>query len=148
MTSRDYRDIIGGLVMAALGLLIFLHAQRYEIGSLAAMGPGFFPAALGLLLSIFGALVAIPAFFRAGEPIGFNWRAYLLVISSLLLFALTLRSLGIVLATALAVVSSSFASPVQTMKGRGVLVVSVVAITYVVFILGLNMRIPVWPTLF
>lgn len=148
MTSSDHRDIAGGMLMTAIGLFIIVFAQRYQIGTMDNMGPGYFPLALGVLLSLFGLMIAIPAFFRTGRPITVNWRGYLFVVGSLLFYALTLRTLGLLLSTGMAVLLSSLASPVLTLKGRLVLIVCVVAIIYVVFILGLNMRLPLWPSVF
>lgn len=146
LTTTDHHDLIGGMLILAIGVFIIFYAQRYDTGTLTNMGPGYFPLAMGFLMSIFGLMVAIPAFFRAGEPIRVNWRNCLLVIGSLVFYALTLRTLGLLLSTAMAVLISSAASRVLTLKGRAVLVVCIVAVTYVVFILGLSMRLPVLPT--
>ncbi|MGR2737456.1 tripartite tricarboxylate transporter TctB family protein [Billgrantia sp. Q4P2] len=148
MTSTDHRDLVGGMLMLTLGVFIIVYTQRYDIGTLANMGPGYFPLVLGVLLTIFGCLIAIPAFFRTGTPITVNWRSYLLVIGSLLFYALTLRTLGLLLSTGMTVLLSSMASPVLALKGRLVLVLCVVGVTYLVFMLGLNMRLPLWPSIF
>ncbi|MDE2515298.1 MAG: tripartite tricarboxylate transporter TctB family protein [Rhodospirillales bacterium] len=53
------RERIGGALMIALGLTVTAIAARYRLGTLAVMGPGFFPAALGVILVFCGGLVAI-----------------------------------------------------------------------------------------
>ena len=81
MHKRDTRDIIGGLGLAAIGLFAVIYGQRYEFGDLNRMGAGYFPVALGALLAVLGMLIALPAFFRRGEPMrgegrgGFRQRA-------------------------------------------------------------------------
>ena len=45
-----YRDIIGGLFWLGVGVLFFVWSTRYPRGSLRQPGPGFIPAALGILL--------------------------------------------------------------------------------------------------
>jgi len=145
VSSPDYRDIIGGLLLTALGVFIVVSAQRYELGTLSSMGPGYFPTMLGGLMAVFGLMIAVPALFRTGESLDINWRGYALVVGSLIFFALALRPLGLLLTTAISVFISSLASSAINLKGRLVLVVCVLFLTYVIFVLGLSMRLPLLP---
>ncbi|MDP2263799.1 MAG: tripartite tricarboxylate transporter TctB family protein [Hydrogenophaga sp.] len=145
MTNKDNQDIIGGLALTALGVFAAVHAQTYEFGSLTRMGAGYFPVALGVILSLLGLLIAIPAFFRKGQPIQVEWKTFVLVMAGIVAFALTLKVLGLVLATALSVIISSLADHDTRWKGRIALAVGVAAVTYVVFSLGLSMVLPIWP---
>jgi len=144
MKIRDRHDIIGGFTLTALGLFVVFYSQRYEFGDLNRMGPGYFPVALGVLLTVLGLIIAIPALFREGERIHFDGAPFLLVVGSLAAFAMALKPLGIVAATVISVVISSMASE-MSWKARALLAIGVAAITYVVFIFGLSMVIPVWP---
>lgn len=145
MTNKDNQDIIGGLALTALGVFAAVHAQTYEFGSLTRMGAGYFPVALGVILALLGLLIAIPAFFRKGQPIQVEWKTFVLVMAGIVAFALTLKVLGLVLATALSVIISSLADHDTRWKGRIALAVGVAAVTYVVFSLGLSMVLPIWP---
>jgi hypothetical protein len=60
-------------------------------------------------------------------------------------FALTLKVLGLILATALAVMISSLADNETRWKGRILLAIGVAAITYLVFGFALGMVLPAWP---
>jgi hypothetical protein len=60
------KDYYGGALMVLIGLAAFHAAQSYHIGSLSQMGPGFFPAALGVLMACMGVLIAISA--RRAKP--------------------------------------------------------------------------------
>jgi hypothetical protein len=144
MKIRDRHDIIGGFTLTALGIFVIVYAQRYEFGDLNRMGPGYFPVALGVLLTVLGLIIAIPALFRDGERIHFDLAPFLLVVGSLSAFAVALKPLGIVLATMISVVISSMASEMSWIA-RGLLAIGIAAITYGVFIFGLSMVIPVWP---
>lgn len=144
MKIRDRHDIIGGLTLTALGIFVVFYAQRYEFGDLNRMGPGYFPVALGVMLTILGLIIMIPAFFREGERIHFDLAPFLLVTASLVAFATALKPLGIMLATVISVVLASMASD-MTWVGRTLLAIAIAAVTYVVFIFGLSMLIPVWP---
>lgn len=144
MKSKDTRDIIGGFALVALGLFAALYAQRYDIGELQEMGPGYFPVALGILLAILGLFIAIPAFFREGTSIEIEWKSLLWVLLSIAIFAIALTTAGLIIATILSVLASSVPSK-SSWKTRVILALCVAAITYSVFLYGLGMVLPVWP---
>jgi hypothetical protein len=144
--QRDYYDIIWGGILALLGLGVAAYAvMHYDLGSLRRMGPGFFPVVLGIGLAGLGAVIAIPAFGRTGEPRPFAWPETIGVIGSLLLFGLLLNRIGLMGATAITVLVASSVAPRKGIIWRLVLTVVVTALIWVLFILGLNMSIPVWP---
>ena len=65
--------------------------RNYPQGSSARMGPGYFPTALGAILAIFGVVSIGRSFLRPGEAISaFAWRPLVLVLGSVVLFALLL----------------------------------------------------------
>lgn len=144
MKSKDTRDIIGGFVLVAIGLFAALYARRYDLGELQEMGPGYFPTALGILLIVLGLFIAIPAFFREGTAIHIEWKSLFWVLISIAVFAIALTKAGLVVATILSVLAASV--PSQTSwKLRFILALCLAAITYVVFLYGLGMVLPVWP---
>ncbi|MBA4264963.1 MAG: tripartite tricarboxylate transporter TctB family protein [Comamonadaceae bacterium] len=145
MKSKDMQDLVGGLAVMALGIFAAIYAQRYEFGDLNRMGPGYFPVALGVVLAVLGLLIAVPAFLRNGEKIHVEWKTFLLVLGSIVVFALTLKVLGLILATVLAVIVSSLADRETRWKGRIILAIGVAAVTYMVFGFGLGMVLPAWP---
>lgn len=146
MGNRDIRDVVGGLAMMALGAFVGWYAYgEYEMGQLNRMGPGFFPVGLGLFLAVIGFFIALPAFFRSGTPVKIEFRTLLSVTISILAFSFLLKSLGIVLATVVAVLISSIADREISWKARVLVAIGVAAMTWVVFILGLSMVLPVWP---
>lgn len=144
MKSKDTRDIIGGFALVALGLFAALYAQRYDIGELQEMGPGYFPVALGILLAILGLFIAIPAFFREGTSIEIEWKSLLWVLLSIAIFAIALTTAGLIIATILSVLAASVPSK-SSWKTRVILAICIAAITYSVFLFGLGMVLPVWP---
>ena len=58
---QRYRDQAGGALMIAVGLGAIIEGQTYSFGSLARMGPGFFPVVLGALLGLAGVEIAASA---------------------------------------------------------------------------------------
>ena len=145
---RDWSDVAGGLVLAALGLAACLWAvAHHDLGTLRRMGPGFFPAGLGALLAVLGLIVALPALRRAATAPRVEPWAALAVLAAILIFGLGLMRLGLVGATAASVLVATLPAPHPGWRWRIVLAVAVTALTVLVFSLGLRMTIPLWPRL-
>jgi hypothetical protein len=145
MKQKDMQDVIGGLGLAALGLFAAIYAQRYEFGDLNRMGAGYFPVTLGALLAVLGLMIAVPAFFRSGPAISVQWKTFALIMASIVAFALTLKVLGLILATVLSVLLATLADHETRGKGRLMIAGGVAAVTYLVFGFGLSMTLPIWP---
>lgn len=60
-------DVLAGSTFVALGLAFALGGRTYGIGSTKAMGPGFVPVVLGVILTVLGAVITAAA-FRGGNP--------------------------------------------------------------------------------
>lgn len=144
MKHKDLQDLIGGVLLSAVGLFFALYSQRYDLGTAARMGPGYFPTVLGWTLTVLGVLVALPALFRKGPPVKIQLGNFLFVMAALLLFAFSLRSLGMVAATFLASFVASLADRDITWKGRALMSAGVTVLTVLVFSMGLNMVLPLW----
>jgi len=144
MIKRDLRDVLGGLLMIAIGGFAAIYGQRYQMGQLQQMGPGYFPVVLGSLLAVLGSFIMVPALFRSGTSIVIQWKSLLWVTASIVLFAGLLNVVGLLLATIVCVLTSSMASTLS-LKAKIILAVCVACLTYLIFSLGLGMLIPVWP---
>lgn len=146
--GRDWADVWGGAVLALLGAAVALHAgMRLEFGTLRAMGPGFFPVTLGVLLVVLGAAIAIPGWWRRAEPLAIRWGDAAAVIAAILIFGLGMSRLGVVPACFAAVLVASVPAPHEGWRWRVLLAGAVTLLVYLVFILGLRMGLPVWPRL-
>lgn len=96
--QRDYHDLWGGAVLAATGAAVALYCLgNYDFGSLRQMGPGFFPVVLGVILTLLGVLIALPAWFRAGKAAPFAALDALAVLAAIAVFAFGLGRLGLIL---------------------------------------------------
>lgn len=144
MKTRDYQDLIGGGLLIVVGLFAALYAQQYETGTLARMGPGFFPTSLGILLAILGGFIFVPALFRQGVMPEVQWRNLILVMGGIIAFALTLRTLGLIVACIVTVIITSLADRETTWRLRLVLSVVIMLMTVGIFKIGLGMVIPLW----
>jgi len=145
LKSRDQIDLFGGLLMLAIGVFVALFAQRYQFGTPARMGPGFFPQLLGWILVALGLVITVSAWFRSGEAPTVQWKNALFAVSALLAFAVLLRPGGLVLATFSAAFVASMADNQSTWIGRLLISAGVTALAAMIFVGGLRMSLPLWP---
>ncbi|PSJ46358.1 tripartite tricarboxylate transporter TctB family protein [Zobellella endophytica] len=146
MIKRDFRGVIGGLGLSlAGGFAAWYGNGNYQVGGIHDMGPGFLPVILGGVLALLGLLIAIPAWFRAGEAVGTEWASAFFVILSLLVFGGLLALAGLVVATVLAALVALIPDR-KLGTGRKInTALGIAAITYAVFSLGLGMAVKTWP---
>src|SRR5438270_10687076 len=91
---QDKKDQYGGGVLIVVGLATMYQSSRYDVGSLAAIGPGFFPMVMGVILTLCGVAIA---FTRSeavederdsdvlGRP---EWRGWFCILGGVLSFVL------------------------------------------------------------
>lgn len=144
--QRDWTDLLGGAAMAALGLAIAAYsAAHYDLGTLRRMGPGFLPLGMGAMLAVFGLLIAVPAWSRQGQPVAIAWFETLCVLGAILILGFGMDRLGLIPATAVAVLVASAAAPRGGILWRLVLAAVISVLTWAIFSAGLRLTVPVWP---
>jgi hypothetical protein len=145
MLSRDYKDIIGGLILVVAGICYsWYSAESYDLGTLRRMGPGMFPMALGVVLAGFGLALMIPAFFRQGEMLRVRIWSPIFVLTGVGGFALTINPLGLFPAIVTGVVISSLAELRPRPLAVTALCVFLCALSWLTFRVGLGLTIPLW----
>ena len=150
MKIKSQRDFWAGLMFVAAGLGFTWGAQYYSFGTSARPGPGYFPFGLGLILAALGALTLFEALTietEDGEPVGrFAWKPLVTILVSVVLFGLLLPRLGMALTIPILVFISSLAG--DEFHWRDAIINSVVLAigSWAIFILGLKLVIPLWPT--
>ena len=149
MKIKSQRDFWSGLMFVAIGLGFAWGATNYNFGSSARPGPGFFPFGLGLLMAILGAVVLFKALVvetEDGEPIGpWAFRPLLIIMGSVGLFGFTLPLLGMAVALPILIVMCSLAGDEFHWKDAIVSVVVLTLGSWLIFIKGLSLVIPLWP---
>lgn len=148
MQDRDHRDLVAGLLLALLGGTTALYAgSEYALGTLRRMGPGMVPMTLGVLLATGGLAIASAAWFRPGERVELRLLTPLILLSGIVAFALMIEPFGLLpavfAAAAIATCAELELRPLRIL-GTGL---TLCAVTWGVFILGLGLPMPAvaWP---
>lgn len=143
MYQRDYGDITGGALLSALGVSVAVYAtQHYSLGTLTRMGPGMFPIAIGYLLILLGAIIMLPAFFRAGEFPSIKWRPIVACLLAVFLFGFLIERVGIAFTILALSCAAVLADNKLGVKGAAALGVSLAAIGVFVFGYALGINAP------
>jgi hypothetical protein len=145
---RHPKDFFAGLMFIAFGLGAIVIGSNYPLGVAARMGPGYFPRILGILLVVLGAALSIRGLRLDGAKITLESpRPLIIVIGSVVLFAMTVSTLGLVLSSILLIFVSSAASKEFRWKEALVSGAILAALSVAGFIWGLGLQFSIWPTL-
>lgn len=150
MKIKSQQDFWSGLMFLVVGALFAWGAiSNYSFGSSARPGPGYFPFGLGVILSIIGAFILFEALTietEDGEPLGdIAWRPLLVILVSIAGFGFVLPRLGMFISLPLLVIVSSLASDEFSWKGAIGGAVFLTIFSWVIFIKGLGLTIPLLP---
>ncbi len=143
------KDTAAGVLFMVVGAGALAIGADYRTGSLLHMGPGYFPRMMSALLLFLGAIVAIlglrhrRALPEAAPP--WSWRAMATVLGGIVLFGFGLERFGLVASITALTLVSAYAEPRRGIIETLVLAVSMNAIAWLVFVLGLGMPLPLWP---
>ena len=116
------------------------------MGSAMVMGPGYFPTVVGGVLVFLGLVIIFRSLWLRSEAINpWGVRPLILVLGSVVLFALVIQPLGLVLATLLLIVISSLGSMEFRIIEVSILSLVLAAFAAGVFVYGLGLPISLWP---
>ena len=148
---KNPKDFWAGVMFAVIGFAfaIIVKVYDYPMGTLSRMGAGYFPFVLGNVMGVLGLIVLGQALFTKGGPIGkFAWRPLIWVLSAFVIFGLTAKLLGLVIAILLLVVISSYGGHEHRWKEAIISSVILAASSIAVFVYGLKLPFPIWPEFF
>jgi hypothetical protein len=146
---KNQKDFWAGVLFLLVGAGFAIGAQSYSFGSSARPGPGYFPFGLGILLALLGVfeIIKASASRTPQESIG-PWpiKQMAIILFAVVLFGLAVPRLGLVIALPILILVASI--PSGEFRTVEVLVNSVVItiFSWLVFIKGLGLTIPVLPS--
>ena len=150
MKIKSQRDFWSGLMFLVTGAGFAVGATNYSMGTSARPGAGYFPLILSVILTIMGAVVLFEALTietEDGEPIGnIAWRPLIVIVIAITVFGILLPRMGMLVTVPVLIIMVSFAG--DEFGWIGVIVSSVVltAFSWLIFIKGLGLTIPLFPS--
>lgn len=150
-------DLWSALFMFVIGLATAIGSLNYEIGTLANMGPGYFPLIAGIALLLVSGLIFIKGlatYYKSKEfssktkanciNLRPRWRVWFFIIAAMLAFVLLSRYVGLEVATFVTVVLAALADPANSWKNILLLASALTAFVVLVFYYFLQIQIPLW----
>ena len=156
MKLRNQKDLFSGVFFLVVGISFALAAGQYHFGGGAKMGPGYFPTCVGVLLALLGATILVKSQFDNDSKEVFGriaWKPLICVILANFTFGACIGGIpfteigplglfpGIVLLTLLASYGGSSFRPKEALVLSAVLSI----VSYLTFVLLLDLRFPLWP---
>jgi len=166
---KSERDFWSGMMFLVVGVVFAIGATNYSMGPAcppndpcatslwarlsqlsAHPGAGYFPLGLSILVALLGAVVLFKSLTiesDGGDPIGkIAWRPLIVIIVAIALFGVMLEPLGLAITVPVLIVIASLAG--DEFHWKGVLANAIVLTigSWAIFIWGLKLTIPLWPT--
>jgi hypothetical protein len=139
---RD-KSFLTGVIFAAIGGAALWFDRAYPIGSATAMGPGYFPMLVGLLLVVLG-LFKIGGCWREAQRMVATFpglRALTLLIIGVVAFGVCIDRFGLLPSVLLLVLCAVFAGVRYRMWEVVAILVVLGAITGALFVFGMGLPI-------
>src|SRR5215210_1625263 len=143
---RNPQDFYGGLVL--MGLAVFAIVASITLPGMRgfAFGPGTAPRLFAYILAGLGLLIGAMGLVTDGPKIErYRIRGPVFITAAILLFGFTIRSLGLVTASFLCVVTCALAAEDVRWKETLIWAVILTAFCSVLFPYGLNLPFQLWP---
>jgi len=148
MAIKNQKDFWAGLMFMLVGAGFAAGALNYSFGSSARPGPAYFPFGLGILTALLGLFEIIKAMTvksSEGDIGAWPLRQMFIILGGIVLFGLLLPKLGLVVALPVMIFVASMASGEFHLKEVIISCVVLTLFSWLVFIKGLGLTIPLIP---
>ncbi|WP_293856940.1 tripartite tricarboxylate transporter TctB family protein [uncultured Alsobacter sp.] len=141
---RAPQDFAAGLFLMAVAALALWLSSDLPLGTMRAMGPGMLPRAIAVLVGLSGLVLAASAFVSDGEALTrWHLRGPILILGAVAVFALTIRTAGLIVAGPASMIIASFATDEVRWKEAVIFSVAMTAGCILLFKVALKLPIPV-----
>jgi len=141
---RAPQDLVAGIVLLGVCAFVFWAVRNLNMGTFESMGPAMFPRVLAILLGLGGAMLIGNSLLKDGEAVErATVRGPVLVIAGIVVFALTIRTLGLAVAGFLALVISGFATEEARPREVVIFAAAITIACIILFRYLLGMAVPV-----
>ncbi|MDQ6639615.1 MAG: tripartite tricarboxylate transporter TctB family protein [Pseudomonadota bacterium] len=168
MKIKSERDFWSGLMFLVVGVVFAVGATNYSMGPACAAndpcaanlwarlsqlsahpGAGYFPLGLAVLLALLGAIVLFKSLTIesvGGDPVGaFAWRPLIVIVVAIAVFGVMLEQIGLALTVPVLIAISSLAGDEFHWKGVIANAIVLTIGSWLIFVWGLKLTIPMWP---
>src|SRR5690554_6586494 len=139
------RELMSSGLLIVLGLGVAVQGGAYHIGTMARMGPGFFPVMLGILLMFMGVLCLFASGLStneddedefSGPP---QWRGWFAIVAGVVTFIVLGKYGGLVPATFALVLISALGDRTHSLRSAFLLATFVTILGVAIFAWGLEL---------
>jgi putative tricarboxylic transport membrane protein len=107
---RSPLDFAGGLFLVGIALVGYIGAFNLPFGHMSSIGSGLLPKSVAVLVGVFGLFLVLQGLLSRGDTLdAWGVRGLVFVLGAVLVFALTIRPLGLAIAGPLTVVVAALA---------------------------------------
>lgn len=139
-------DFGGGFFLLGIAIIGYIGAFNLPFGHMSSIGSGLLPKSVAVLVGVFGIGLILQSLFVHGDRLeAWGIRGPIFVLGSVLLFAFTIRTLGLAFAGPITVIVSSFAD--RNTRPLEIVIYSIVltVLSIGLFKFLLRLPIPIFP---
>jgi|RhiMethySRZTD1v2_1073278.scaffolds.fasta_scaffold476857_2 putative tricarboxylic transport membrane protein len=146
MAVRAPQDFYGGAALVGLAIIAMLASNELPGQRGFAFGPGTAPRLFATLLATLGCIIALIGVFVQGPPLErYKVRGVIFITASILIFAATIRPLGLVIASFSCILACAAADPEVRWRETIAWAIVLTAFCSFLFPYGLNLPFQLWP---
>lgn len=148
MFRVSLRPIVGYILVCAAAAYFLWAGRSLSFGRVANIGPGFFPTTVAIAMigmAAFGLLTEVLKIVRGDRPSDeapFDWSSLVIISVSILVFAYSVRSVGLIPAVVATFVVAALADRRTPLHMILVLAAGLAFVAWTIFIVGLSVSIP------
>lgn len=143
---RAPQDFYGGVALVGLAVVAMLASNELPGQRGFAFGPGTAPRLFATLLATLGCVIALIGIFVQGPPLErYKVRGVIFITGSILIFAATIRPLGLVIASFSCILACAAADPEVRWRETIAWAIVLTAFCSFLFPYGLNLPFQLWP---
>jgi hypothetical protein len=141
---RSPQNMIAGLALIAIALFAAWAVSDLPQGTLRVIGPAMMPRWVAILIGVAGLLFVIGGLIVDGQPLErWHLRGPFFICAGMILFALTIRTLGFVVAGPLTMMLVGYGTVDVRLRQLIVFAVAMTAFCLILFVYILDQAIPV-----
>jgi uncharacterized membrane protein len=138
------KNLLKGLFLVLIALVFGIGAYRYyPIGRMERAGPGFFPLMVSSFLFLLGLSMAIRSRFMERKPIPFSVKNIVIILASLVGFALLSEFVNMIAGIVFLVFGSAIAGTSYSIRRNAAVSAVLVGIAFA-FKYGLGLQLPLY----